>query len=234
MGFEHPDSRIRYLFGLWTREGAQTRVALNHAGELFGSMAELESFFQLAFPGCTPVEASGSTGNIADGTRRKAIQVKRALRLLNRMNAKAELLQPAAYLVHDADDLWRTNREHVLNEPGQDRKMSEFLYDFRDVTAVQLREAFNSSNWRDKDISRWIRQGFKAGVDADAMTYLLAGAYGRIFLSEWPAQRVAELLEEGVSVEYLRHFWAFPREFNEAWADRIPFEFAAEMVTAES
>lgn len=233
MSFEHSDSRVRYLFGLWDREGAQTRAALHHAGELFGSMRELESFFQLAFPGCTPVEASGSTGNIGDASRRKAIHVKRALRLLHRMNAKTEVLQPAAFLVQDADELWRTNREHVINEPGQDRKMSEFLYDFRDVTAVQLRAAFDSSNWRDKDISRWIRQGFKASLDAHAMTYLLAGAYGRVFLDHWPAHRVAELLEEGVSVEYLRHFWASPGEFKQAWADRIPFEFAAAMVKVE-
>lgn len=233
MSFEHPDTRVSYLFGLWDREGAQTRAALRHAGELFNSMAELESFFQLAFPGCTPVEASGSTGNIGDATRRKAIHVKRALRVLHRMNAKKELLQPAAYLVEDADTLWRTNREHVLNEPGQERKMSEFLYDFRDVTAVQLRSAFSESNWRDKDISRWVRQGFKAGLDGSAMTYLLAGAYGRIFLDRWPAQRVAELLEEGATVEYLRHFWAYPGEFNDAWADQIPFEFAAVMVKGE-
>lgn len=227
----HRDPHFHSLFVLWG--ATHLKLPTTAAQKLFPALETFERFIQLAFPGSSPVADSGPHATVTSLIGHQRVSVLAVLNELGAWHVNREELPAAAYLCYESNHLRNMNRGHVLGEPGANEKSARFAQQHVNIPTADLRTMYDAVNWRDGDASRWMRAGYRSGISATDLAYFISGAVGRANIALWEPEKVAELLDSGVSREYLREFWGTPGWFYKTWEAGLPLEYAIVTVAAE-
>lgn len=226
----HADPRMATILDVWNIK--RDAPAARAARLLFDDAAQMQAFFQDAFPKSSVLAESGSfygQGSNGHGVFDGIL----AMTSLDTMKAKRVDLPAAGYLIYAEDAHYMGLASTEWSGPGIDilhaDRAREFLRRFRGRTADELRRAFGRESWRDREMSDWVAGCFDAGLPIDFIEALAWTERSRHYIESWSPELLGELHGQGVPVGYILHFWDRPAVFDKLWADRIPFDYAMEI-----
>lgn len=233
MAPRHPDHELCHLLASW--ELPRRHPIYATVRRLFASKGEMDDFFELAFPGYAPWP---ELGHLTHPLGTMSVSYMRALEILTDTGAERDDLQAGAYLVSDGDGQrhTRTTASYFAGATPQVRanavwKAQCFLNQCRGIAVDDLRVAFKNQNWREDAVTSWAAGTIKLGVPAEYVNTVLSenGAYGWVYMDNWPPTEVAKFYHGGASAEYVVYFWERADRFKKLWDANVPFEYAVAM-----
>lgn len=214
------------MFGEWEARWnvPKSDIGFAAARRLFRDWDEMQTFFQLAFPGSIAI---GGHRYIVDTKLfgNAAIDGHLVLTTLAEASVERHELTPAAFLVADNDNCVVYGVPLITCEQDTPRAR-EFLTAFADTPIEDLRTVFAREPWANTGVVRWVKDCLTLRVPAAYVETLISAPSGRFYLEAWSPQAVADLYAQGAPAAYLAHFWEYPDKFDEAWSNGLSYEYA--------
>lgn len=233
----HRDRELREILDSWNLLYPHPAAAAMR--RLFANRAELDEFFELAFPGYMPRPDLGAL--IEEGGRRD-VSYLRVLEAMEALNVQREDFEAMAFLA--GDDGGRHQRMSpffvgatpvVYQEDVADHR--RFLDHLRVFPVADLRTAFRYLSWKERGAVEWVAGCLSRQIPAEYLNSILSDeqnwAYGWVYQDHWPPENMARYYREGASAEYVTRFWERADEFEELWAQGVPLEYALAMRSAD-
>lgn len=218
----HRDPVLARLFDEWNY--MRPHPALRAARRLFADMNEMQTFFQLAFPGSFPVQ---NDGLVMTSEGKLIASCPDILKSLESIGAKKADLQAAAFLVsvYNQEFAYRVALFH-----GAEAERARLFCDLLpEVRTDDLRALFDCESWQSEKFVRWVRGALALGVPAEYMHGITHVAYEMPHRS-WPTWRIKALQEEGVPSEFIERFWGRGADFVDSFVrllrSGVPYEYA--------